>query len=236
MGQKRYSQSAYFKKKPKSKTKKYKRKQYKLGGNKTPIRNAPINNALPINNTPLISNSNAKNAIMNEAMNQVIEVPLESGVSVLKNPRVKKVIQEGLVEIVDDAKPAINKLVGDSVSLIANVAEDVAGPLIGIPRTLGNMANIAETGIGLFQKTLGKVSNMTDEISNATNNVASSVSDLKQRQQQAFDNSAKSIQQITNSHVNQAIDKKLNKTLNKYTGGSNNKTKKSIFQQMYAYF
>jgi len=184
--------------------------------------------------------------------------PLETGVAVLKQPRVQKVMKEGLVVLVDDLKPAMNKLTADSVSLITNVAEDVAGPLIGIPRTLGNMADIAETGIELANKTMGNVSDMTNEISAAAKTATDAASDaansasnlgnvasksvagvsnnlnnLKQIQQRSFDNSKRSMAQLTNTPIH-------NKTMSRQAGGSkrgNKKTRKqSIFQQLHAYF
>lgn len=203
--------------------------------------------------TPLIESMGVDlNEPVDETVYRIVG-PLETGVAVLKQPRVKKVIQEGLTELVEDAKPAINKLATDSVSLVANVAEDVAGPLIGIPRTLGNMANIAETGIDLAKKTMGNVSDMTNEISAATNvasaatnkvaseatNVASNLNQLKQIQQRSFDNSKRSMEQLTNPLAAPSTLQNKNKTMH---GGrkrlhANKKTRKqSIFQQLHAYF
>lgn len=176
------------------------------------------------------------NEPVDETMERITNT-LQSGVDVLKKPEVKNVIQEGLVELVDDAKPAINKLASDGVSLVANVAEDLAGPLIGIPRTVGNVASIAETGIGLAQKTLGTMSNISNEIANASDavsnsvgNVQQSVSDLKQQQERAFNNSQKSIQNLTKTHRRNSSE---------FTGGGRkkNKTRKlSIFQRLHSYF
>jgi methyl-accepting chemotaxis protein len=221
--------------------------------------------------TPIVQ---AMGVDLNEPVDKTVDRivgPLETGVAVLKQPRVKKVIQEGLAELVEDAKPAFNKLASDSVSLVANVAEDVAGPLIGIPRTLGNVANIAETGIDLAKKTMGNVSDMTNEISaatseatnmaseatnmaseatnmasnvsnvanEATNKVASNLNQLKQSQQRAFDNSKRSMEQLTNPLAATGTLQNKNKTMH---GGrkrphANKKTRKqSIFQQLHAYF
>jgi methyl-accepting chemotaxis protein len=208
--------------------------------------------------TPLIKSMGID---LNESTAQTVDRlvgPLETGVAVLKQPRVKKVVKEGLEELVDDLKPAMNKLAADSVSLVTNVVEDVAGPLIGIPRTLGNMADIAETGIELANKTMGNVSDMTNEISAAATDAASSVknvgnvatnaslsasksvadvsnnlNNLKQSQQRSFDNSKRSMAQLTNNPLH-------NKTMSRQAGGGkrrNKKTRKqSIFQQLHAYF
>ena len=206
--------------------------------------------------TPLIKSMGVD---LNESTAQTMDRlvgPLETGVAVLKQPRVKKVVKEGLEELVDDLKPAMNKLAADSVSLVTNVVEDVAGPLIGIPRTLGNMADIAETGIELANKTMGRVSDMTNEISaaasnvgnaatdvaalgssavdslnNSTSAVANNLNNLKQSQQRSFDNSKRSMAQLNPIH---------NKTMSRQAGGGkrrNKKTRKqSVFQQLHAYF
>lgn len=206
--------------------------------------------------TPLIKSMGVD---LNESTAQTMDRlvgPLETGVAVLKQPRVKKVVKEGLEELVDDLKPAMNKLAADSVSLVTNVVEDVAGPLIGIPRTLGNMADIAETGIELANKTMGNVSDMTNEISaaasnvgnaatdvaalgssavdslnNSTSAVANNLNNLKQSQQRSFDNSKRSMAQLNPIH---------NKTMSRQAGGGkrrNKKTRKqSVFQQLHAYF
>ncbi len=175
------------------------------------------------------------NEPVDETMERITNT-LQSGVDVLKKPEVKNVIREGLVELVDDAKPAMNKLASDGVSLVANVAEDLAGPLIGIPRTVGNVASIAETGIGLAQKTLGTMSNISNEIANTSDavsksvgNVQQSVSDLKQQQERAFNNSQKSIQNLTKTHRRNSSE---------FTGGGRKKKtrKLSIFQRLHSYF
>ena len=225
----------------KNKTK-CKRKTKKVGGATTNTTLKPTTNTntnAKFNNANLNKMNDEMNAKINN-MSDAITSPLESGVAVLQNPQVKKVLQDGLVELVDDAKPALNKLAHDSMSLVANVAEDVAGPFIGIPRTLGNMADIAETGIGLLQKTLGKVSDMSNAITSATNDASTTIAGLKQSQERALNNSQKSIQQLTNAASTDNIHKKINKTINQTRvgggGGSKTRKKRSVFQQMHAYF
>jgi hypothetical protein len=170
--------------------------------------------------------------------------PLEKGIDILKQPRVKRVIQKGLVELVDDLKPAAQKLADDSVSLVANVAEDIAGPLIGVPRTIGNAADIVETGIELADKTMGNISDISDAVADASKGAVgavnaissgdavssmSALNSLKKTQAQAFDKSQESMRAL-GSNV---------KSLKNMTGGrGRNKTlrKRSIFQELHAYF
>ena len=128
--------------------------------------------------TPLVKSLGVDlNESADQTMNKLM-VPLESGLAQLKRPRVKKVIKDGFLELVDDAKPAFDKLASDGVSLVTNVAEDVMGPLIGIPRTLGNVADIAETGIGLANKTLGTVSDISNQLADASSNVSNSIENV----------------------------------------------------------
>ena len=167
--------------------------------------------------TPLVKSLGVD---LNESADQTMDklmVPLESGLAQLKRPRVKKVIQDGLAELVDDAKPAFDKLASDGVSLVTNVVEDVAGPLIGIPRTLGNMADIAETGIGLANKTLGTVSDISNQLTNASSNITNSVDQASNAVtgsiNQASNAVTGSIDQATNS-MNDAVTNKVGNVTN----------------------
>lgn len=125
---------------------------------------------------------------------------LVSVIDTLKQPVVKQAITTGLKEIVEDAKPAMNKLAEDMVSLGANVAEDVAGPLIGIPRTLENVASLAETGIDLTKKTVDDVSKIKEEIEQTGHKMTDQIS---QTGQKLSDTVAQTGQQLTNQVSNQ---------------------------------
>lgn len=198
----------------------------------TPSQNDPA--SLAMQNTGRILTQSAVNLVdkigtplvkslgvdLNESADQTMDklmVPLESGLAQLKRPRVKKVIQDGLAELVDDAKPAFDKLASDGVSLVTNVVEDVAGPLIGIPRTLGNMADIAETGIGLANKTLGTVSDISNQLTNASSNITNSVDQASNAVtgsiNQASNAVTGSIDQATNS-MNDAVTNKVGNVTN----------------------
>ena len=213
--------------------------------------------------TPLIKSMGVD---LNESTAQTMDRlvgPLETGVAVLKQPRVKKVVKEGLEELVDDLKPAMNKLAADSVSLVTNVVEDVAGPLIGIPRTLGNMADIAETGIELANKTMGNVSDMTNEISAAASNVGNAATDVGNAATDVAALGSSAVDSLNNStsavannlnNLKQSQQRSFdnskrsmaqlnpihNKTMSRQAGGGkrrNKKTRKqSVFQQLHAYF
>ena len=252
----------------------HRRRRYKGGNNQRPRpvnKQQQLNKDLAMQNTGRVLTQSAVNLAdkigtplvkslgvdLNESADQTMDklmVPLESALTQLKRPRVKKVIQDGLAELVDDAKPAFDKLASDGVSLVTNVAEDVAGPLIGIPRTLGNMADIAETGIGLVNKTLGTVSDISNQLADASSNVSNSVgnvgnavtgsvnnvgnavtnqvgnvsnsvSALKKNQEQAFDNSQESMRQLTGTRKRMGGGRRRKKT-----------RKRSIFQELHSYF
>ena len=164
--------------------------------------------------TPLVKSLGVDlNESADQTMNKLM-VPLESGLAQLKRPRVKKVIQDGFLELVDDAKPAFDKLASDGVSLVTNVAEDVMGPLIGIPRTLGNVADIAETGIGLANKTLGTVSDISNQLADASSNVSNSIENVGNTVTNQVGNVSNSVENVGNALTNKVGNAVTNKVGN----------------------
>jgi hypothetical protein len=165
---------------------------------------------------------------------------LKRGVNILKNPEVKKAIEEGFLELVDDVKPGMEKLASNTVSLVANVGEDVAGPVIGIPRTISNAMNIIETGTDLTRKVLGNVSKMSNTIAQASSSTpSSSISNLQKQQQRSFDASQKSTGNLRLPAATSATAARR-KTAAAAGGASSNKnqnkTRRSVFKRLHAYF
>jgi len=109
---------------------------------------------------------------------------------------------------------------------VANVGEDVAGPVIGIPRTISNAMNIIETGTDLTRKVLGNVSKMSNTIAQASSSTpSSSISNLQKQQQRSFDASQKSTGNLLKTARGGALSYK-----------NQNKTRRSVFKRLHAYF
>lgn len=166
---------------------------------------------------------------------------LKRGVNILKNPEVKKAIEEGFLELVDDVKPGMEKLERNTVALVANVGEDVAGPVIGIPRTISNAMNIVETGTDLTRKVLGNVSKMSNTIEQASSSTpSSSISNLQKQQQRSFDASQKSTGNLRLPAATSATSATAARRKTARGGASSNKkqnkTKRSVFKRLHAYF